>query len=243
MLDLRSNQSGDGLPKKPTGVGIPEVGEPVVGGSEPRLAKSVQRKTQLKSTGSTIQRRSNDSLALYTAIIGVVIALISGLIALYFAGNERNQAEQSRSEYSSLQTQLNNQPVIGQLSRIRKVSKQIETLNLAGTGATPWPELLDVYSGLVPGAVSITSTSFDSETSLLTIEGEAANHFEVGNFVKSLDISSRFSQPLVLATTFSEDPEKSVVVFTITAKYLAKDQSQLDSTNQSSTQSGANNGQ
>ena len=240
MLDLRSNQPE----KKPNSANssIPTVG--ALDDSEPiKARKPLGRRPELKSTNTIVKQRSADSIALYAAIIAVVIAFGAGALALFFAGNERNQAEQSRSEFSSLQSQLNSQPIIGQLSRIRKVSRQLEVLNTVDIGATPWPDLIDVFAGLIPGAVSLTSSNYDSETNLLTIEGEAANNYELGNLIKSLDVNNRFNQPLVLASTLSESPDRTVVNFSVSAAYVPTTQSLNNLDVSTDNQTGVTNGQ
>lgn len=221
MLDLR----GTNPAAQPEGspVGVPPVGATSISFDAPTRRSSPILESGAKApTGKGIVHVGDTTpgpVVMIVSIVAVAIAGAAGLVASYLVTQQQARLLTEENRHSQLVTQLTTGTTGAQLQRIQTTAQQLAAVGQQ-SGATPWVDLLDALSGQMPGAIQLTNVTFDSQTKVLTLNGNGTTYEDVAKAIASLETSTRFEKVSLQNAAEAQDEDTVQVDFAITATYV-----------------------
>ncbi len=201
MLDLKfGTQAGSSPtptpPAQTTGVSGPRVVTPV----------------------TAVQQGMSERVALWGAVVAVLIALAGGLFASYERAQESGRLESRTAQAAELVTQLSTGELGATLARATVVDRQLKTYAAVRSERTPWTSLLDAYADRIPSGVTLTATAF-GEDATLRIDGSASRYEQVAQLMAALDGHEAFSEVRLISATRTEQASGTSIAFSLSASY------------------------
>lgn len=201
MLDLRFGSGS-------AAVSAPAPAKPSVSGPPVSPARTV---SQVTPGGS-------ERVALYAAVVAVLVATAAGLAASYFQAQEQGRFESRTAQVAELVTQLSTGELGATQARLSEIDRQLSTYTKLESGGAPWASLLDAFADRIPGEVTLTATTF-GEDATLRLEGTAGQYDHVARLMAALEDHEVFAGVSLVSATRIEQASGTSVTFSLTASY------------------------
>lgn len=216
VLDLRYAQSGQGAP-----LPRPAVASPAVTAAVRPLILQTGLPSQVPAPTEPVQELTAQRGVSASLIWGVLsllaLPLITAGVASFLTAQSEGAVTRQTEVLRTLSTELTGGALGAQLAELQLTERQLAIFGASATQTIPWSAVLESYRELVPVSAQLTGTAFAA--GVVRIEGEAATHQDVAQFMAALSASERFGSVTLTSSALREGATKSLVVFTITASY------------------------
>ena len=174
----------------------------------------------------------------YLGAISIIIAVlvVAAGVALYFINSTKNsELTTKNAEETTLETNLNTEPLKSQYKEIIATQKGIDRFNEIIDNQIKWSGMFKEYEKIIPKNVKITALTLD-EDNLIKLNGEAGDYMGIAKFIQQLEDSNMFSDVKLVSSSISEGEGTQGITFSIsynvdettlaTSKTNANEQSQ-----------------
>ncbi|MGI6103498.1 MAG: PilN domain-containing protein [Patescibacteria group bacterium] len=217
MLDLTFNQGA----RAGTATAAPAAQVTPVAPTMPQAFPPVP--AAIQSSGRALQpvlSAEDDQRVKYLALLMVVVAAGAGLIASFLVAQNVGAAERESAAYAALEQQLKTGEVAAALTHVQSIDRQLAVLTQTMKREEPWSEVLTVFSSLVPGSITLSSSSFAGTD--VRVEGEGRTYDDVATFMASLEKSERFQDVKLVGSALRESADGSTVTFSLSGTYVPR---------------------